>query len=214
MGPLQDKSTDSPQLTRPFVHLNLRINPFGEIGLEHRAELAVVDIQSLIRPLTEPGFAVQFMGGKGRGKTTHVLTLLAHFPDAAYIHLPEGWHGEIPHSHPAFIDEIQRVPRRQRREVFARPVSFVLGTHVNYESELRRAGLQCCTIHPGDLLNAERLGTIIDRRIEWARRGPGPVPGVRAKTIDQLLIEFGSDVRAIEGQLYEWFQELDCVKDV
>jgi hypothetical protein len=204
--------TDLP--TRPFVHLNLRFNPFGEMDLSDRAELAVVDILPLIGRVSRPGQAIQFIGDKGRGKTTHLLALHHGFPEAPYIHLDIGWRGQIPQGHPLFIDEVQRVPRLQRQEVFSRPVSFILGTHVDYETELRRAGLEVQTIEPGPLLNADRLETILAKRIEWARRGPGPLPQVSRSTVEQLIKRFGDDVRAMEGNLYEMFQNLNRVTDV
>jgi len=64
----------------PFAHLNLRRNPFGELDLSQRAALAVVDVDRFVRRLAQPGYAVQFTGDRGRGKTTHLLAILRHFP--------------------------------------------------------------------------------------------------------------------------------------
>ena len=75
---------DSPQgADRPahrpglaFAHLNLRRNPFGEPLRAERGELAVADrsmLEEWVERLQRPGFAVQFLGGCGRGKTTHLL---------------------------------------------------------------------------------------------------------------------------------------------
>ena len=120
----------------PFAHLNLRRNPFGELDLALWAELAVVEVDSLVPRLKRPGYAVQFMGPKGRGKTTHMLALVRQFPDARYVHVGENQRPPIPHSHPLFVDEIQRVPRWRRRRLFRRPVSLVIGTHEDFRSEL------------------------------------------------------------------------------
>ena len=84
----------------------------------------------------------------------------------------------------------------------------------NVEAELRRAGLEVQTIEPGPLLNAPRLEAILEKRIEWARRGPGPLPSVQRSTIEHLIERLGDDVRAMEGELYELFQNLDGITNV
>ena len=112
------------------------------------------------------------------------------------------------------IDEVQRLPLINRRSVFRRRVSFVLGTHVDYTRQLRRAGLEVITIYPGKAMGSKRLKQIIKRRIESARRDPGPVPTVLPKTIAELLRRFGDDVRGIEAWLYERFQSLSSIENV
>jgi fumarate reductase flavoprotein subunit len=80
----------------PFAHLNLRFNPFGELDLHLRADVAVVDLADWPKRLAAGRFAIQFLADCGRGKTTHLLALRRHFPDAAaagdwswYIGAPE-----------------------------------------------------------------------------------------------------------------------------
>lgn len=207
----------------PFAHLNLRFNPFGERPLDERAKLAVVDIDRWV-PLLDPArgerVAVQFMGDKGRGKTTHMLALLDRVRrdqpggDAAYLHVGEGERPPMPGGSPVFVDEIQRVPRWRRWKLFRRGVPLVIGTHLDVARELRRAGYVVHSIHPAEAMTAERLAAIVERRIEHARRGPGPLPGVSAGTVSALLDRFGDDVRAIEHRLYETYQGLTEVRDV
>ena len=198
----------------PYAHLNLRRNPFGELELSSWAELAVVEVDHLVPRLREPGFAVQFMGPKGRGKTTHMLALVRRFPDARYVHVGENERPRIPHAHPLFVDEIQRVPRRRRRRLFRRPVSLVLGTHEDFRSELVAAGFQVETIGVGSALDAGRLAEILNLRIEAARRGPGPVPQLTLKTAQAMIDRFGDDLRAIQGAMYDLFQTLPGVQNV
>ncbi len=197
-----------PPAVLPFAHLNLRRNPFGELEPEERAALAVVDVARFVRRLEQPGYAVQFMGEKGRGKTTHLLAILRHFPQAAYIHICEGQRPRIPHGQPLLIDEIQRLPRRRRRRVFRRPVSLAIGTHQDVSSELVRAGFEVNSVKPSEQLDSRRLHQILNRRIEWARRGPGPLPQVGLQTIQEMIDRFGDDLRAVELYLYDRFQNL------
>jgi hypothetical protein len=194
----------------PFAHLNLRYNPFGELPLTERPALAILDPEPYLELLSAPRAALQFMGDKGRGKTTHLLTLRAHRP-GPYLHLPEeGPLPEVPLTEPLlYLDETQRLPRRVRKALYRGPSRLVLGAHQDHERELRRAGRPVMTVHVGAALDVERLGQIVVRRIEAARRAPGPVPEVPQESLISLLDRFGDDLRAIEHHLYERVQALE-----
>lgn len=197
------------KLTLAFESLNLRWNPFGAPALDDLAPLAVVDVEPFLERLRRPGFALQVLGESGRGKSTHLRALHSYFPEAPYIWFPEGEKpSPIPQAALLFLDETQRLPARLRRQVFSRPASFVIGSHMNHARELTRAGLEQVTILLQGLTN-ERLAEIIQRRIEWARRGPGPLPEVSEATMTQLIDQYGDDLSAILARLYEDFQALE-----
>lgn len=197
-----------------YAHLNLRYNPFDDLPLEEYGALAVVNVDRYVERLRQPGFAVQFVGERGRGKTTHMLALREKFPDAPYCRFWE-WMPmpRIADAPVLFLDEPERLPRSFRADLFRRTASFVIGTHVDHSWEFRRVGLDYETVHLQGI-TIERLQTIIDRRIEWARLGPGPVPRVTPAATRKLLGHFGDDVRAIEEYLYYVFQRLTEVRDV
>lgn len=197
-----------------YANLNLRRNPFGEATTAERTWLAVADVDDLVERLRRPGFAVQFVGERGRGKTSHLMAIRAHLPDAPYVHVGEGEWPRIPRGHPLLLDETQRLPSPRRWLVFRRGVSFAIGTHVDHASELRAAGLDVVTVRPAEVTTLERLEAIVRRRIEWARRGPGPVPTVPRAVLARLLAEFGDDVRAMEHVLFEAVQRTREVGDV
>lgn len=203
-----------PALSLPYAHLNLRQNPFGHVDLSERSELAVVDVDEIVARLAAPNFAVQFMGDCGFGKTTHLLALAVRFPEAAYVHFGEGERPPIPVGSPLFIDECQRVPRRDRREAFRRGVPIGLGTHDDISRDLRAAGYDVETVDVGRHTTPERLLTLLNRRVERVRRGVGRVPIVTSATAVALLDRFGPNVRAIEAHLYEVFHQLDEIRDV
>jgi len=204
----------SPPKSLPFAHLNLSRNPFGEPQRRERAELAVVEVDRFVSRLKQPGYAVQFTGDKGRGKTTHLLAILRRFPRAAYVHVGENERPRIPHGNPLLIDEIQRIPRRRRRRLFRRKVSLALGTHEDHRVELARAGFDVETVEAAASLDAGQLHEILNRRVEWARRGPGPLPCVAVETAQAMIDRFGDDLRAIERHLYEMFQDLPGIENV
>ncbi len=198
-------------LTPPFAHLNLTRNPFGELPLELRGRLAVLgaDAARYIERLRQPGFVLQVIGECGRGKTTHLLALREHFPEAPYRHCPEGGpRPRVPSAPLLFLDETQRFSGRARRQLFRRPASFVVGTHEDHRAEFEWAGLEHRTLELRGL-SPQRLSAIVACRIEAARRGPGPVPVLEAGSVRFLTDHFGDDVRGVENYLYEIFQGLE-----
>jgi hypothetical protein len=198
----------------PFAELNLRRNPFGELEAAERAAVAVVEVDPFVRRLKQPGYAVQFLGEKGRGKTTHLLAIWRHFPQAVYVHVGAHERPRIPHGQPLLIDEMQRLPRWRRRRVFRRRVSLAIGTHEDLGDELSRAGFEVQTVRPAEILDGKRLRQILNCRIELARRGPGPLPQIRLQTARAMLERFGDDLRAIEFYLYDLYQNLPGIQDV
>lgn len=206
-------STTQPS-TLPFAHLNLRRNPFGEFSADDCAALAEVDVDPYVAFLSRADAAVQFVGEKGYGKTTHLLALRARFVEAGYVHIAEGERGVIPTGSPLLIDEAQRLTRWQRLWMFRARVPLVLGTHVDFEEPLRRAGRRVTTVPVAREMNPQRLARILNARIDWVRRGEGPVPHVRVETAAGMLERFGPDVRRILHELYLSFQHMRTIHDV
>ena len=202
----------SPQL--PYAHLNLRRNPFGEFSEHERTTLAVVDIDEICRRLSSPTYAVQFVGDKGYGKTTHLLAIRARFSDAAYVHIPEGERAEVPAGCPILVDEAQRLTFWQRRSLFPNQVPLVLGTHRDFTRQLKAAGRHVETIHVADGTCSERLHQVLNDRIAWVQRDKGAVPSVSQNTADELLHEFGPNIRGILHELYCRFQILDVIEEI
>lgn len=192
----------------PFAALNLRSNPFGELTREDRATLAVVDATCWLPLVTAANQALQFIGDCGRGKSTHLLALERLLPESAYVYLPEdGPLPAIPHGAPLLIDEAQRLPCRLRREAFRRGVALILGTHVDLARVLRRYGYTVSTVHVDQLVNANHLVAVFNRRVEAVRLdAKRPVPRITLDDATYLHKRFGTDIRAMESYLYERVQ--------
>ena len=73
-----------PSPAPPFAHLNLVRNPFGEVDLEALQDLAFVATDEYLDHLSVSRRCLQFIGEKGRGKTTHLRSLHAHFPERLF----------------------------------------------------------------------------------------------------------------------------------
>jgi energy-coupling factor transporter ATP-binding protein EcfA2 len=191
-----------------FSHLNLRVNPFGEPSAGDRARLAVVEAAALAE-----GEIVQFIGDSGRGKTTHLLALASRYPSAVYEKLDEGqdrWTALVPRDAPLLLDEAQRARPDDLRALLASVRTVALGTHADLSGLSPRP---MRTVRVGGV-GSKKLGAIVARRIEWARRGPGAIPWVSKNALTTLGRRHGDDVRAILGELYDLFQTLPEVGPV
>jgi len=200
---------NTTKLTLPFIHLNLRFNPFGELPLKYRAKLSVIDSACFIDHLDKPRAVLQLLGDKGHGKTTHLLTLKELLPTSGYVHFPEDTRPKIPSGSPLLLDEAQRIPWWVRRRVFKGMKPLVLGTHRDFSRELTKWGREVWTVQAGIKTDRIQLDKIVRKRIEFARRQAGEVPVVTMNTIDKLLDKYGADIRAIERRLYDLFQLLE-----
>ena len=190
-----------------FARLNLRWNPFGEPLWEERLRLAVATSRA---PRTDR--IVQFLGDAGHGKTTRLLATQRDHPHARYHYIPDG-SDRLPFPLEAgrayLIDEAQRLRQRTLRRLLSGRYAVVVGSHADL-SEFASVIVESETV----TTTAKELEVILHHRIEWARRGAGPVPEVSPRTLDRLITRFGSDVRAIEDHLYDVFQGLEDVSHV
>ncbi|APZ95617.1 hypothetical protein [Fuerstiella marisgermanici] len=204
----------SSTLRLPYEHLNLRRNPFGELSLEEWATLAIVDVEAAVHRLRQPRHTVQFIGEKGYGKTTHLLAIRSRFPDAGYVHIPEGQRAAVPAGAPIIIDEAQRLTWWQRLTTFRAHVPLVLGTHRDFTGELLRSGRTVETIRVEHATNAERLQQLLNARIEKSRRDAGAIPSISSGTVHRLLKKYGPDIRSAIHEMYVTFQSLNNIRCV
>jgi hypothetical protein len=182
-------------------------NPFGELTRQDRAELAVVDVAMYLAELDTGRTALQFLGDQGRGKTSHLLAIGRALLGAEYVYLPEhGPRPRIPKTRPLLLDEAQRLNRWRRHLVFAVKGVLVIGSHEDHTRELEHAGYRVVTHHVAAGASPERLQIMLNRRIEAARAGAGPLPWVSERFAADLHRRFGSDIRGIEHFLYDRFQ--------
>lgn len=215
MANLPKSSSFERSLALPFAHLNLRFNPFGELPRDVRGFLAVVDIEQFLGPLRQPRFAVQFIGDQGRGKTTHLLAIQHNLPRAAYVYIDEfEKHPPIPSGNPLLIDEAQRLSWLERRVAFRKGVGLAIATHDDLSGPLQKFGYQVTTVSVDGLIHPRQLLECFNKRIAYARRASGPLPSVTLQTATKLHRMFGTDIRAMEGHLYDLFQELEDIRDV
>ncbi len=193
----------------PFQAWNLRRNPFGELTFGERAELAVVEeLAHWLEILRRPRTALQFVGDCGHGKTTHLLALHRSLGNSVYVYYPEtGPRPKLPTVRPLLIDEAQRMGHWNRWRLMRGKGPIVVATHIDLARQLRKFGFETVSVDMNAPMHAETLSRILNRRIEasrWMNRDPSFE--VDILLAEGLLAKFHSNVRAIEGFLYESLQ--------
>jgi hypothetical protein len=115
------------------------------------------------------------------------------------------------------LDEAERLPRWRRwqlfRQIAREDASLVVAGHRDLTAEMERGGLQVTTeVVAG--LDGEALRAIVERRLEWARAAPGPLPILGPGLTEALRRRFGDDLRGILDHLYEVYQRrLECKEE-
>jgi len=196
-----------------FQHLNLVRNPFGVVSPEVLANIAVADISHLVDELQKPNTAIQFLAGHGRGKTTNLLALHAYLPEASYTQLHPGDENCFGDCEIRFIDSIENLSRGSRQKLYQASTSIALTTHKNLTMELKRHGYQVITIKVSTS-DPQMLQNILNRRIEYCRRGPDLIPVLTIEDVNFLKRRFKDDIRSMQSYLYDVFQHLDAPQNL
>jgi hypothetical protein len=198
-------------------------NPFGELLPAERAELAVVDVRPWGEWLREgAGLGqsrsrqriVQLVGPCGHGKTTFLLSLcryLSHHLESepGYVYVPpESPYPGIPSATPLVVDEADRLPSRQRRQMLNATGLLAIATHRDIASFFPQNRFEIRTFHVANRGNPVRLAAMLNRRVRASAVGNGPIPRISVLQASRLIARFGDDIRAIEEFLYDAFQQL------
>ena len=192
----------------PYSQLNLTRNPFGELSTDERIRVACLRSEEMMDFLKQPKSCLQFLGEKGRGKTTHLLFLRRKLKAGSYVHYEEHGKTTVPDDTILILDEFQRLGRTKRRQAYRKANTLLLGTHQDYSHEIQRAGFKVKTIHVPIRLTATWLCEIAQKRIEEFRRNDGRIPHLRIQEAEALLSDYGSNLRSIFSHLYDCIQHL------
>jgi len=154
---------------------------------------------------------LQLLGPAGCGKSTLLGAVMARFPGSSLMAWcpVEGW-PPIPASRigPLFIDDGQAMGERLLANVLRFP-TVVMATQKDLEAPFRQAGFRVRTVPVAERCSGHQLGEIVERRLEWARRAPGPIPEIHDGLGEALLRRYGHDLRTMLSHLYDRFQLLE-----
>jgi hypothetical protein len=155
---------------------------------------------------------LQLLGPSGCGKSAHLLALRERLPGSHLLswNAVEGWPElKATRNHPLFVDDAQMLDGALLAQVLNFPVVAV-ATQKDLAVSFRKAEFLVMTVKVADLVSISLLEEMVARRMEWARRGPGPIPSVGREALRSLLTRHGHDLRAIQSHLYDWCQQLEA----
>lgn len=204
----------------PFTRLGYRCNPFRVATKEEFGALGV--LPEGIRPLLEGTASnLQLLGERGRGKTSILLRLLAHFREeginVAYEYLPPGqraYSSALDDLDLLLLDEFQRLGRRARAKLILRARSrdraglwLIISSHVDAAAAFQSFNKPLETLHLSSL-GKSHARKVLERRQEYFSLPDGATARLSDDAFDLLWERYGDDLRAIEAALYEAFQQL------
>jgi hypothetical protein len=88
--------------------------------------------------------------------------------------------------------------------------AVAVATQRDLSDRFARAGFEVRSVKIQELVTVGQLQEVVERRLQWARRGPGPIPGIGRDTLAGLFRRYGPDLRAIQSDLYDHFQKLEA----
>jgi energy-coupling factor transporter ATP-binding protein EcfA2 len=200
---------------RPFAHLNLRRNPFGDLsGVSEPLDRVGTSVSEWADWLATSRRMIEFVGPRGCGKSVRLralANLVASADDGAVEvvevegRAPLEWHD----AEWLFVDEAQFVRTEEWRRLAASPpAGLAVASHESLERVAKRLAfdrrsIDCATV------DARRISQMVHTRIEAVRRKSGAPPSVSEEACDWLMSKYGANLRRCVSHLYEVFQRLE-----
>lgn len=195
-------------------------NPFGALTTAEWAALAILppSVERFIRS-GSPSH-LQVIARKGRGKTSTLLALAHHFTESrarvAYERLPPGHHQiatDLPGLDVFCLDEAQRLAPNgiARLIVHLRKAGgprLMIGSHIGWGPLFALGRLPLYTARLGHAQPAH-LVAIVERRLAHFALSGEPCAELAPGVLAHLVSKYGSNIRAIEAELYEAFQKVE-----
>jgi hypothetical protein len=87
--------------------------------------------------------------------------------------------------------------------------AVAVATQRDLSNRFARAGFEVRSVKVQELVTVGLLRRFVDRRLEWARRGPGATPWIRSDVLPALLQRHGPNLQSIQSDLYDHYQQLE-----
>ena len=191
--------------------LEYYFNPFG--GLDDEEIFSVIqpkyEIENILSILkSKHPTIIQFLGNKGRGKTTHLKALFQHHNDAEIFYLDRK-HIKMDQiqRNVIFIDSVGRISLSKRMKLWSKKSnSYVITTHWNRRLEFWLAGRTCRTYYFKGLCIQDLEKTIRYRIALATNLAPDQII-INSSVSIKLLEKFGDNFRDILNYLYKLFTQ-------
>ena len=189
----------------------LDYNPFGGLTDE---ELKFVmseqhDLSKMVEEIkASENFVIEFIGKKGRGKTTHLRRLAQLMPEAFYFNPDRHSTEEIDIDYPIIlIDSFHKLPLLKRQDIMKKHRGVIVHTdHVSRFAEYFFCGKKWKKyLFKG--LNASVLKSVILGRLRVVLQDEDKNILLDESQIELLLNTFGDDFRGILNYLYRSYRD-------
>lgn len=190
------------------MNKHYKYNPFSGVLDEDLAHTLVprVNIEEIVTLVknTNP-IAIQFIGKKGRGKTTHLIyiqKLLNQYPifllnsrSSASVILNCD-------ARAIFIDSIHHLSIENRIKLFKKKCTIIFTTHHSKKFECWLSSKECKSYNFNGIDSAV-LEDILNRRLELASLNRKDIDTISSAKVKSLIRKYGDDYRGIINHLYE-----------
>lgn len=196
--------------------ISFNFNPFCGLSDEELEQVIVpkIDLPKLAKLVSngQPKI-VEFVGKKGRGKTSHLKLLQQHLSDYPLFLLNEQSDFSKIYNHPSkivFIDSIHHFNMWQRRRLFQMDKTIVLTTHWSRFFEIKMAGKAYFKF---DFKGIDKaiLTTILENRMRIASTERETIFKIKNAEVASLIKKYGDDYRGILNHLYDEFQKTKMI---
>lgn len=191
---------------------NFEYNPFAGILEDDLEEILVprFDLGEIILKInTSESLAIEFLGKKGRGKTTHLVYLQKKLNQYPIFLLNRNSTLLDIIKHPSkiiFIDSIHHLNILERIKLFREKKVIIYTTHWSKKGECYLGGKKCYSINFNGI-NSETLLEIVNKRLKLSA-----IEELEDETlfsineIDALIKQFGDNYREIINHLFKKYQ--------
>lgn len=87
--------------------------------------------------------------------------------------------------------------------------AVAVATQRDLSDRFAGAGFEIRNVKIQELVTVGQLQKVVERRLEWARRGPGALPLIGKDVISGLFRNYGPDLESIQSDLYDHYQQLE-----
>lgn len=191
--------------------IRYKYNPYGGLTAEEQEKVLVpkIDFQQLLEDIEQSEkILIEFVGKKGRGKTSHLKIINQLHPSSELFLLrtKSKQFQEICESDKevVLIDSIQHLNLKERLKLYRSKRKIVLTTHISRFLEYKMVKIEYRTYRFAGI-ERSHLSEILKRRLLLAAERQQEV-NINEKALDLLVDTYKDDYRSILHHLYKNFE--------
>lgn len=199
-----------------YSRLNLKYNPFSFLDTTELSEVLEdrIDLNALAAKMnTSDSFYIEFIGKKGRGKSSQLLKLFnEYFPSHSFVELKRGSKQSVEStSNILFVDSFQLLSIPNKWKLLKEQKRVVIAAHSSHDVlPFSRRGFTEKVNFSKLPIDSILLQSIVNSRLKLAQLDSGKsVPKIKPNYLMKLLETYQNDLRSIQLALYDEFVELN-----